>query len=145
MFICYNSHTVHLNIAAFTLCLKFSNIVPFSLRPVCSGCRENLSKSIDICSHDMSCLWMLFQLCIPGLPLSKPYMYLSITVPLVGAPTPDYCERKRRLNFLSIQEMTSRPSSRRSPWWRNASTKTSWPTSAATTGAECFDVVLHNP
>lgn len=37
--------------------------------------------------------------------------------------------------------MTSRPSSRRSPWWRSASTKTSWPTSAVTTGAVCCQPV----
>lgn len=35
---------------------------------------------------------------------------------------------------MSVQVTTSPVSSRRSPWWRNASTKILWPTSGATTG-----------
>lgn len=55
--------------------------------------------------------------------------------------TPAFCERRHWLTCLSVQVMTSRPSSRRSPWWRSASTKTSWPTSAVTTGAVCSQPV----
>lgn len=36
--------------------------------------------------------------------------------------------------------MTSHLSSRRLRWWRSASTKTSWPISAATTGVVCFSL-----
>ncbi len=78
---------------------------------------------------------------------SNPVVYLSIIfLPAVGTLnsstlTPDCCERKHALNCLSVQVMTSRPSSRRLRWWRSASTKTSWPTLAATTGAVCFQPV----
>lgn len=58
------------------------------------------------------------------------------------APTPARWERKHSLTCLSVQVMTSHRSSRRSPWWRSASTKTLWPTSAVTTGAACFQPVL---
>lgn len=58
------------------------------------------------------------------------------------APTPARWERKHSLTCLSVQVMTSHQSSRRSPWWRSASTKTLWPTSAVTTGAACFQPVL---